>query len=52
MHPNLRMRSILSNVIGFGNKTIAAKKLGIGLKTLYRKLVKYGVIGKEEEQLK
>jgi DNA-binding NtrC family response regulator len=31
-----------------GNKTVAAKSLGIGLKTLYRKLVKYGVIGKEE----
>ncbi len=27
-----------------GNKTLAAKKLGIGLKTLYRKLVKYGQI--------
>ena len=27
-----------------GNKTLAAKLLGIGLKTLYRKLVKYGVM--------
>jgi len=33
-----------------GNKTLAAKLLGIGLKTLYRKLVKYGAIGGEESQ--
>ena len=26
-----------------GNKTLAAKMLGIGLKTLYRKLLKYGI---------
>jgi len=32
-----------------GNKSRAAKMLRIGLKTLYRKLVKYGVIEKEEE---
>ena len=31
-----------------GNKTLAAKMLGIGLKTLYRKLVKYGTIGHDE----
>jgi DNA-binding NtrC family response regulator len=31
-----------------GNKTLAAKMLGIGLKTLYRKLVKYGTIGGDE----
>ncbi|MCZ7644862.1 MAG: hypothetical protein M5U26_06200 [Planctomycetota bacterium] len=28
-----------------GNKTQAAKMLGIGLKTLYRKLEKYGLGG-------
>src|SRR5207302_10372250 len=32
-----------------GNKTQAAKMLGIGLKTLYRKLVKYGMITQEEK---
>ncbi len=32
-----------------GNKTLAAKMLGIGLKTLYRKLVKYGVMKATEE---
>ncbi|HEY3322736.1 MAG TPA: sigma-54 dependent transcriptional regulator [Planctomycetota bacterium] len=32
-----------------GNKTLAAKMLGIGLKTLYRKLVKYGKIAHEGE---
>lgn len=32
-----------------GNKTQAAKMLGIGLKTLYRKLVKYGMVTQEEK---
>ena len=32
-----------------GNKTQAAKMLGIGLKTLYRKLVKYGMEGEDEK---
>ena len=32
-----------------GNKTLAAKMLGIGLKTLYRKLMKYGVLPQEGE---
>jgi len=31
-----------------GNKTLAAKLLGIGLKTLYRKLIKYGVMKPSE----
>jgi DNA-binding NtrC family response regulator len=31
-----------------GNKTVAAKMLGIGLKTLYRKLFKYGLAPSEE----
>jgi DNA-binding NtrC family response regulator len=31
-----------------GNKTLTAKMLGIGLKTLYRKLVKYGVMKPSE----
>ena len=31
-----------------GNKTLAAKMLGIGLKTLYRKLVAYGETGGDE----
>ena len=30
------------------NKTLAAKMLGIGLKTLYRKLIKYGMAGHDE----
>jgi DNA-binding NtrC family response regulator len=33
-----------------GNKTLAAKMLGIGLKTLYRKLLKYGVMTAEGEE--
>jgi DNA-binding NtrC family response regulator len=33
-----------------GNKTLAAKMLGIGLKTLYRKLVKYGTIARDENE--
>ena len=33
-----------------GNKTQAAKMLGIGLKTLYRKLVKYGEMPQPEEE--
>ena len=32
-----------------GNKTQAAKMLGIGLKTLYRKLLKYGMVTSEED---
>ncbi|HYF52272.1 MAG TPA: sigma-54 dependent transcriptional regulator [Planctomycetota bacterium] len=31
-----------------GNKTLAAKMLGIGLKTLYRKLLKYGMATQED----
>jgi DNA-binding NtrC family response regulator len=37
-----------------GNKTLAAKMLGIGLKTLYRKLMKYGLEsgeGAEQEEV-
>jgi len=33
-----------------GNKTLAAKMLGIGLKTLYRKLVKYGKLNGEKTE--
>ena len=32
------------------NKTAAAKMLGIGLKTLYRKLAKYGVLGAGDDK--
>jgi len=32
-----------------GNKTQASKMLGIGLKTLYRKLVKYGMVTQEDK---
>jgi DNA-binding NtrC family response regulator len=33
-----------------GNKTLAAKMLGIGLKTLYRKLLKYGLVSGDAEE--